>query len=107
MSVIDIFSVIVLLIIIGISIGLFVFLGMWPGKIAKTNKHPQVEAITIGSWVALIAGGVLWPLILIWSYMKPVESSKSKADQALQDKVEILEERIKALELSLEKGETS
>lgn len=71
MSGIDIFALIVLIIIIGTILAAFVFLGLWPGKIARQRNHPQVEAITIGSWVALIAGGVLWPIILIWAYVKP------------------------------------
>jgi len=71
MSGIDIFALIVLLVIIGVVVAVVVFLGLWPGKIARHRNHPQVEAITIGSWVALIAGGVLWPIILIWAYMKP------------------------------------
>lgn len=71
MSGIDIFALIVLIIIIGTALAAFVFLGLWPGKIARQRNHPQVEAITIGSWVALIAGGVLWPIILIWAYVKP------------------------------------
>ena len=71
MSGIDIFALIVLLVIIGTVMAIFIFLGLWPGKIARQRNHPQVEAITIGSWVALIAGGVLWPIILIWAYVKP------------------------------------
>lgn len=71
MSGIDIFALIVLIIIIGTILAAFVFLGLWPGKIARQRNHPQVEAITIGSWVALIAGGLLWPIILIWAYVKP------------------------------------
>ena len=71
MSGIDIFALIVLIIIIGTALAAFVFLGLWPGNIARQRNHPQVEAITIGSWVALIAGGVLWPIILIWAYVKP------------------------------------
>lgn len=70
MSGLDVFALIVLLVIIGSVLALFVFMGMWPGKVAKQNNHPQVEAITIGSWVALLAGGILWPIILIWAYIK-------------------------------------
>lgn len=78
MSGIDIFALIVLITIIATVIVIFVFLGMWPGKVAKERNHPQVEAITIGSWVALIAGGILWPIILIWAYMKPIAKPYSE-----------------------------
>ncbi|MBE9532661.1 MAG: DUF3302 domain-containing protein [Proteobacteria bacterium] len=70
MSGLDIFALIVLLIIVGSALAIFIFMGLLPGKVAKQNNHPQVEAITIGSWVALLAGGILWPLILIWAYIK-------------------------------------
>jgi len=71
MIVIDIFAWIVFLTMIATFVGIFAFLGMWPGKIARKRKHPYVDAITVGSWVALIAGGILWPLILIWAYATP------------------------------------
>ncbi len=70
MSGLDIFALVVLLVMIGVAIGIFIFLGLFPGRVAKQRNHPQVDAITIGSWVALLAGGVLWPLILIWAYVR-------------------------------------
>ena len=70
MSGLDIFALLVLFVIIGTAVGIFVFLGMWPGNVARANDHPQTDAIVIGSWVGLIAGGVLWPLILIWAHVK-------------------------------------
>lgn len=80
MSGIDIFALIVLITIFAVVIGIFVFLGQWPGKVAHANNHPQAEAITIGSWVGLIAGGVLWPLILIWAYYK-YPGQQAQADE--------------------------
>jgi len=68
MSGLDIFSLFVLLILLLSIIGVFIFLGLWPGRVARQRNHPQVEAITIGSWVGLLTGGVLWPLILIWAF---------------------------------------
>ena len=65
MSGIDIFAWFVLIVIIAAAVYVFVFLGRWPGKVAKKRSHPQVDAINVGSWVGLIAGGVLWPLVLI------------------------------------------
>ncbi|MFV1983119.1 MAG: DUF3302 domain-containing protein [Thiohalomonadales bacterium] len=71
MSFIDFFSWFVLLVMIGTFIAIFVFMGLWPGMIAKKRLHPQAEAIQIGSWVTLIMGFALWPVILIWAYTKP------------------------------------
>jgi len=67
----NIFAWIVFVTMIITVLAAFAFLGIWPGKVARERNHPYVDAITIGSWVALIAGGVLWPLVLIWSYATP------------------------------------
>ncbi len=71
MSALDIFALFVLLVMIVAGIGLFVVLGMLPGKVAEQRNHPYQQAIAIGSWVALVAGGVLWPILLIWAYATP------------------------------------
>ena len=64
MSGLNIFALFVLGVLAGTILFALVFLGAWPGRVARQRSHPQAEAITIGSWVALIAGGVLWPIIL-------------------------------------------
>lgn len=69
--VLNIFSWIVFITMIAALIGILAFLGSKPGQVARDRKHPYVDAITVGSWVALLAGGVLWPLVLIWSYAVP------------------------------------
>lgn len=51
-----------------LAVLLFLFLGGWPGRVATARRHPYLSAVTVGGWVSLIAGGVLWPLILIWAY---------------------------------------
>lgn len=75
-----IFSWIVLLTILGCLIGGLVWLGLWPGKVAQQRQHPYTDAIAIGSWVALVAGGILWPLILIWAYAAPLESNGTREE---------------------------
>ena len=52
----------------GLAIALLVFLGGWPGRVASARAHPYRSAVMIGGWVTLIAGGVFWPLVLIWAY---------------------------------------
>lgn len=98
MSGLDIFALIVLLVLLAVIMVVFVLLGLWPGKAAKQRQHPQVDAITIGSWVGLLAGGVLWPLVLIWAYTQPL----SRNSQASKDATDIgLTERVKQLENQL------
>lgn len=87
---IDIFTWIVLLITIATVVGVFVLMGVWPGKVASQNNHPQAEAIKIGSWVALIMGFALWPVVLVWAYIKPVDKNTSE----LNEKMMALETRL-------------
>ena len=58
----------VLLLLAVIVIGLLFFIGNLPGSVAKKRSHPNAEAITMGSWAALLFGVVLWPLVLMWAY---------------------------------------
>jgi hypothetical protein len=69
MSFIDIFSWIVLIVLIGIVVAVFVALGMMPGHIARKRGHPWAEAVAVGGWVTLIFGLVFWPLVMIWAYV--------------------------------------
>jgi len=69
------FSLIVLLATVIAVIGLFVALAMWPGRAARSRNHPYAEAVNIAGWVGLLAGGVLWPLALIWAYVTPADEA--------------------------------
>ncbi|ANY84857.1 hypothetical protein BB934_42205 (plasmid) [Microvirga ossetica] len=69
MAFIDIFAWIVLLVLIVTGVGIFVALGMMPGRIARRRGHPWPEAVTVGSWATLVFGFVFWPLVLIWAYV--------------------------------------
>lgn len=70
----DIAAFVVMAILAAMAIAIIVFLGSWPGRVAKRLNHPYQEAITVGGWVTLIAGGVAWPFILIWAYAAPEQS---------------------------------
>lgn len=71
MSGLDIFALIVLLVIFVTGIGVFIFLGLLPGKVAEERNHPYRQAIAVGSWFALVLGGVLWVVLLVWAYATP------------------------------------
>ncbi len=68
MSALDIFALIVLLVLLGAVIGVWVFLGMLPGKIARSRNHPQAEAINVCGWWGVITLGILLPVACIWAY---------------------------------------
>lgn len=88
----DVFAWVVLLILVAAGVGIIVVLGMWPGKVAHARNHPQAEAIAIGGWLTLLLGFVLWPLVVIWAYVTPAQSSSS------EDRLASLEERLARLE---------
>ena len=67
----DIAAFVVMALLAGAAVAVFVFLGSWPGRIARGLNHPYAEAISIGGWVTLIFGGIGWPFILIWAYAPP------------------------------------
>ncbi len=71
MSALDIFALIVLLVLLGLVIGVWVFLGMLPGKIAHSRNHPQAEAINVCGWWGVLTLGILLPLAFIWAHTNP------------------------------------
>src|SRR5262245_34437154 len=88
----DVFDIIALLlfgVILVITVQVVVTLGSLPGKTARDRGHPHADAINIASWLgigtlvlgAVLTGpdarifttvGALWPLSLVWAFLKPV-----------------------------------
>lgn len=69
MSALDFFAWVVLIVLVLSTVAVVVFLAMLPGRIAKERKHPWAQAVTVGGWVSLFLGFVLWPVVLIWAYV--------------------------------------
>lgn len=88
MAFIDIFTLIVITIMIVAIIGIFVLLGLAPGSIARKRNHPQAEAINIASWVFLIMGFAIWPFVLVWAFINTQSSSNccNKGSECCSDK---------------------
>jgi amino acid transporter len=86
----DIFSLVVIGILIGFVIWLVVLLGPMPGNIAKHRGHPQADAVNVLGWIGVITFGLAWPIALIWAFIRTGEQ------QALY-----LGERVAALEAEL------
>ena len=110
MSGLDIFTWIVVLILVATVGIVFAVLGMMPGKVARQRQHPQVEAIGIASWLALIFGFALWPVVMVWAYMRPIARPLDAGDQAQGDsttpaaqaRIAELEARLAELEAAAE-----
>jgi len=82
-------------------------LGGLPGAIARARNHPQAAAITVCGWMGIITL-VLWPLALIWAYLKPGEALSGSAtipaeSQASINKLNEVTQRLAALEARLAK----
>jgi hypothetical protein len=69
MAFIDIFSWIVLLVVVALLVAMIVALGAMPGRIARQRGHPWAEAVAVGGWATLVFGLVVWPLVLVWAYV--------------------------------------
>jgi hypothetical protein len=69
--ILNIFTIVVMILLVGVVIVIVAMLGMWPGKTARKRGHPQADAINVASWVGVITLGLLWPLALIWAYTRP------------------------------------
>ena len=105
MTGIDIFSWVVLFVIIASVVVVFVVLGMLPGKIAAERQHPQVQAIGVASWLALIFGVAAWPFVMVWAYLRPVARPLDQPeDEAVRQRIAGLEARIVELESAEEGG---
>ncbi len=86
MTFFDVFAWVVMLLLVATSVAVVVLLGRWPAKVARARNHPQAEAIAIGSWLTLFLGFVLWPLVVIWAYVKPAHGGAGAPGNGLEQK---------------------
>ena len=99
-SPIDVFSWIVLLVLILATLFIAYKLGSLPGVIAARRQHPQTQAIRVAGWIGLITLGLFWPIALVWAYLEPRSNERgpSRADRAeieeLKQRVEELQQRL-------------
>ena len=71
MTLLDIFSLIILCVLVATAVAVWIILGMLPGRIARQRKHPQADAIAVCGWWGAITLGLLTPLAFIWAYTDP------------------------------------
>jgi len=53
------------------AVVIVVTVGQLPGRIARRRGHPQADAISVASWLGVATLGLLWPVALIWAFLKP------------------------------------
>ena len=81
MTGLNVFALIVLIVLIAAVVGVWVILGMTPGKIARKRNHPQAEAINVCGWWGVITMGILLPLAFIWAYTNPPGHQGKEKDE--------------------------
>jgi hypothetical protein len=78
LDVFDIIAFAVFGILLAVAVILVVTLGQLPGQIAQKRGHPQAAAINVTSWLGIVTLGLLWPLALIWAFLKPFRGQSSE-----------------------------
>jgi hypothetical protein len=71
-DVFDIFAFGAFAAFIALAVIIVVTLGQLPGRIARKQGHPQAAAINVAGWLGVATLGLLWPVALIWAFLKPV-----------------------------------
>ncbi len=102
-DILDIFTFIVLAVLLAVAIFCFMKLGELPGKIASNRNHPQADAIMICGWLGVLTLGLLWPIAIIWAYTRPTNQlNKVTTDPGDRiNDIDLLNERIDGLEEQL------
>jgi len=78
MSGLDVFALLVLSVLAFAAVGIWVLLGMMPGRIARQRNHPQADAIGICGWWGVLTMGLLLPVAWIWAYTNPSVTLKGR-----------------------------
>jgi hypothetical protein len=68
----DVMAFVVFAVLIAVAVIIVVTLGQLPGRIALKRGHPQAAAINVTSWLGVATLGLLWPVALIWAFLRPV-----------------------------------
>lgn len=64
-------------------------LGGLPGSIARSRGHPQAEAINVCGWMGIVTI-ILWPVAMIWAYLRPGQPITGASPDLGDDRTELL-----------------
>ena len=99
------FAWIVLALLFAVAVGLIVWIGTIPKKIAMKRNHPQVDAINAASWIGLALAGVGWPIAFVWAFLRSgqIGHNDNENDKATDTSNEVsrLAARVAELEAQL------
>jgi len=100
--VLDVFTFLVLGVLLATGLYAAFRLGALPGQIAERRGHRQADAIRVAGWIGLLTLGLLWPFALVWAFTRP--GAPSASEEELRREVRSLASRLAALE---ERGDGS
>lgn len=108
MTFLDIFSLLILLLLILLGVTLVLVLAYTPGAIARSRHSPWTEAINIAGWVGILVFPI-WIVALAAAFIRPrtgegAAIAISEAEtQELAATISEISERLKKLENGLRK----
>ncbi len=105
MTGLDIFTFIVMFVLLVAVAVLIKILGALPGKIARSRAHPQAEAINVCGWLGILTLGIAWPFALIWAYTRSPGVSSASPEPENTQSVDVLNQAITALSQRLAAAE--
>ena len=80
-DVFDIMAFAVFVVLIAVAVIIVVSLGTLPGNIARKRGHPQAAAINVAAWLGIATLGLLWPVALIWAFLKPISVAPAESKE--------------------------
>jgi hypothetical protein len=107
MTALDIMALFSLAMMVVMFVGVFVFLGSLPGRIAKKRGHPNAKAVLLGGWATLILAVVGWPFVLMWAMadqhpkQAQEDASGERPSDGLEQQLLELTQRLAAVESKL------
>ena len=93
MTALDVMALFSLAMMVVLFVGVFVFLGSLPGRIAKKRGHPNAKAVLLGGWATLILAVVGWPFVLMWA-MSGEYPKKTQGDTVGDQSADALERQM-------------
>lgn len=82
MDFLQLFALFVLIILVVTAIGLWLWLAVLPGRIAKERSHSQAEAVRICGYWGAITLGILMPLAFVWAYWEDSNTHEAGPKEA-------------------------
>ena len=107
MTGLDVFTFVVMFVLLMAVAILIKVVGALPGNIARSRAHPQADAINVCGWLGIVTLGLLWPVALIWAYTRAPATSDQDTDsrqsvKALKQTIAELSQRLEMFEQQLQ-----